>query len=68
MNLGGAIDAVEREPATSWSLVARRAKSRFDMRPVKTVARYASNCCGQGKRCTHKGDVCCYGYHQMSSY
>ena len=61
MSFGGSLDcgSLERdsEPQVPWSLVARRAKSKFDMRPVKTVKRFANPCC-QGKSCIHSGSIC----------
>ena len=49
VSFGGSLDCGSLEKDNQpWSLVAQRARSRFDMRPVKTVPRFHKHACQQG--------------------
>ena len=48
----------DTESAMPWNVVARRAKNRYDMRPVKTVPRFSKQCCARGSSCQHQLDMC----------
>ena len=64
MSFGGSLDcgSLERDNEP-WSLVAKRARGRFDMRPIKVAPRFAKRGCQHGNACRDsacriEGNVC----------